>query len=101
VFKLTLDALVKEVEFDRNFGETVAGRPVVESKKRGLHHAHSLIFLKKKITVEDDAQPIYRRRAPASGGYSAVDTRGHAIGNRWVVPYNRYLTLKYGEHTSR
>ena len=29
VFKLKLDPLVKEVEFDRIFGETVACRPVV------------------------------------------------------------------------
>jgi hypothetical protein len=52
LFKLKLDALVKEVEVDRIFGETVASRPAVESQKRGLQHAHILIFLKKKITTE-------------------------------------------------
>ena len=29
----------------------VACRPVVDSQKRGLQHAHILIFLKKKITT--------------------------------------------------
>ena len=43
---------LKEVEVDRIFGETVASRPAVESQKRGLQHAHILIFLKKKITTE-------------------------------------------------
>ena len=53
VFKLKLDALVKEVEFDRIFDETMACRPVVvDSQKRGLQHAHIRIFLKKKITTE-------------------------------------------------
>ena len=57
MLKLKLDALVKEVEFDRTSGETVACRPVAKSHKRGLQRAHILIFLKKKITVEDDAHP--------------------------------------------
>ena len=52
VFKLRLDSLVKEVEVDRIFGETVACRPPVESQKRGLQHAHIFIFLKKKINTQ-------------------------------------------------
>jgi len=42
---------VKEVEVDRIFGETVACRPVIDSQKQGLQHAHILIFLKKTITT--------------------------------------------------
>jgi hypothetical protein len=52
VFKLRLDSLVKEVEVDRIFGETVACMPPVESHKRGLQHAHDFIFLKKKISTQ-------------------------------------------------
>jgi hypothetical protein len=52
VFKLKLDALAKEVEVDRIFGETVACMPPVESHKRGLQHAHDFIFLKKKISTQ-------------------------------------------------
>jgi len=52
VFELKLDALVKEVEVDRTFGETVACRPVVDSQKRGLQHANIRTFLKKKMTTE-------------------------------------------------
>jgi len=33
VFKLKLEALVKEVDIDRVFGETVACRPLVDSQK--------------------------------------------------------------------
>jgi hypothetical protein len=59
VFELKLDALVKEVEIDRSFGETVACRPVVDAQKRGLQHAHILIFLKKKInTAVVDTQDV-------------------------------------------
>ena len=165
VFKLKLDALVKEILEDGIFGEIAAHIHVVEFQKRGLPHAHLLIILKRKIlgvddvdkfvcaevptdnpklrevvlknmihtpcgrsnrgfstteptclkdgccskgfpkefaaTTEwndDDTHPTYRRRSPAAGGYSGVDRMGRTVDNRWVVPYNPYLALKYEAH---
>jgi hypothetical protein len=53
VFQLKLDALVKEVEVDRTFGEMVAcWVEVVSQKDWSRPQANILIFLKKKITTE-------------------------------------------------
>ena len=41
--------------------------------------------------------PFYRRRSKASGGRSAV-VGDYDVDNRWVVPYNPYLLLKYEAH---
>ncbi|XP_035233478.1 uncharacterized protein LOC118205293 [Stegodyphus dumicola] len=38
--------------------------------------------------------PLYRRRD--DGNFIVI--KGHAIDNRWVVPYNPYLTKKYNAH---
>ncbi|XP_035221887.1 uncharacterized protein LOC118194792 [Stegodyphus dumicola] len=38
--------------------------------------------------------PLYRRRD--DGNFIVI--KGHAIDNRWVVPYNPYLSKKYNAH---
>jgi hypothetical protein len=38
--------------------------------------------------------PVYRRRDDGA----TADVRGRTIDNRWVVPYNRYLLIKYQTH---
>ncbi|XP_074596266.1 uncharacterized protein LOC141851422 [Brevipalpus obovatus] len=42
----------------------------------------------------DDSYPRYRRRRSDH----TVTKRGVELDNRWVVPYNRYLLLKYNAH---
>ena len=44
--------------------------------------------------MADEKYPTYRRR---DNGRS-VTKRGCQLDNRWVVPYNPYLTSKYGAH---
>ncbi len=39
--------------------------------------------------------PIYRRR---DDGRKIIKRGGHEMDNRWVVPYNPYLTRKYAAH---
>ena len=41
-----------------------------------------------------DGYPVYRRR----NNGRTVTVRGCALDNRWVVPYNKVLTLRYGSH---
>ena len=46
--------------------------------------------------------PIYRRRSPEDGGHTAeiyVNKKGNRqIDNRWVVPYNPVLMMKFNAH---
>ena len=44
--------------------------------------------------VGEDSYPVYRRRDDGR----TVERRGCILDNRWVVPYNPYLTAKYKCH---
>jgi len=51
----------------------------------------------------DDSYPLYRRRSPQDGGQTFIKyNRGQAVvfDNRWVVPYNAYLLLRYNAHVN-
>ena len=41
--------------------------------------------------------PEYRRRPPEAGA-PPITHKGRVVDNRWVVPYNPYLLLKYDAH---
>jgi hypothetical protein len=43
----------------------------------------------------EDGYPIYRRR---QNGRIFLTKSGFQLDNRWVVPYNRVLTMKYNAH---
>ena len=46
---------------------------------------------------EHATHPTYRRRSPEAGGARFMH-KGRIVDNRWVVPYNPYLLLKYQCH---
>ena len=51
--------------------------------------------------VNEDSYPEYRRRPPTHGGQVAtkmVNGEPFDYDNRWVVPYNPFLSLKYKCH---
>ena len=54
----------------------------------------------KDITIvdPDHTHPVYQRRSPERGGGYFYNSNGKLITNRWVVPYNVFLTLRYGCH---
>ena len=54
-------------------------------------------FADKTTWAQSSSYPNYRRRSEQGGGRSAI-VGDYAIDNRWVVPYNPYLLLKYGAH---
>ncbi|XP_019190610.1 PREDICTED: uncharacterized protein LOC109185068 [Ipomoea nil] len=159
LFKMKLDALIKEIRSGEVFGKVTAVIYTVEFQKRGLPHAHILLFLshndaqtlcqnidliisaeipdrgmdpeyykiveefmihgpcghlrhnspcmvkgrcskyfpKKFVPVsgfDQDGYPIYRRRDNGQ----MVDKNGIVLDNRFVVPHNRYLLMKYKAH---
>jgi len=158
VFKLKLTALLDDIVKNEIFGKLIAKVHVIEFQKRGLPHAHILIFLHsdfkprtvslvdKIVTAEIPDPLIYPRlytivisnmiHGPCGPSYSRaqcmVDGKcskkipkkfqnetvinhdrypthrrrqsndvivgKNTINNRWVVPYNPYLSLKFNCH---
>jgi hypothetical protein len=55
-----------------------------------------------RTTIQENGYPIYRRRnngqsftIPLQGGPPGMR---HIVDNRWIIPYNPYLTWKYKAH---
>ncbi|XP_020962284.1 uncharacterized protein LOC107606362 isoform X4 [Arachis ipaensis] len=158
-FKAKLDILIKDIRANKIFGKVCAVVYTIEFQKRGLPHAHILLFLHKddkyptaedidKIisaeipdkeldpeyyeavekhmmhgpcgmarkdspcmengkcirrfpkrfveysTVDDDGYPVYRRREDGR----TINKSGVDLDNRYVVPHNRLLLMRYGAH---
>ena len=172
VFQMKLKALMKDLEKEEVFGKLKGYMYTMEWQKRGLPHAHILLFLQHpdfSIRIEDidkivmaeipdpitdkelhelvtqhmihrpcgiydttqpccikngicekrfpkelnpatemtaGAYPDYRRRSTTDGGFSfqhklrttKKKEEFMTVDNKWVVPYNRTLLLKYGAH---
>ncbi|XP_031108530.1 uncharacterized protein LOC116013005 [Ipomoea triloba] len=159
VFKMKLNALISEIRKNNIFGVVTAVIYTIEFQKRGLPHAHILVFLtkndspktpkdidmwisaeipneicdpeyykavqefmmhgpcgscrknspcmvngrcskffpKKYVTtsvLDRDGYPIYRRRDNGR----TINKNGINLDNRYVVPHNRYLLMKYKAH---
>ncbi|XP_072081071.1 uncharacterized protein [Arachis hypogaea] len=158
-FKAKLDTLIKDIRANKIFGKVSEVVYTIEFQKRGLPHAHILLFLHKddkypiakdidriisaeipdkktdadyfeavkkhmmhgpcglvkkdspcmedgkcirhfpkrfidNSTVDDEGYPIYRRREDGRTiKKSSID-----LDNRYVVPHNRLLLMRYGAH---
>lgn len=88
IFKLKLDHLIKEIKKGVIFDEVKAMIYTIEFQKRGLPHAHILVFL--KSIIDQEGFPVYRRR---DNGVSVKKGESFA-DNRFVVPCNKVLLLK-------
>ncbi|XP_020262692.1 uncharacterized protein LOC109838679 [Asparagus officinalis] len=160
VFKIKLDQLMEDLQKNYHFGKCVGAVYTIEFQKRGLPHAHILLWLhegNKYLTptlinkiisaeipdekedpigyaavaqymmhgpcgstssysscmkhqkcskrfpkkynsetiIDDGGFPIYRRREDNSKWIEKIGTR---LDNGYVVPYNRYLIVKYQSH---
>ncbi|CAJ2662661.1 unnamed protein product [Trifolium pratense] len=161
VFKMKLDRLMADFKKEELFGKVDAGMYTVEFQKRGLPHAHILIWLssnnnlkkvddidriisaelpdsklyprladvvssymmhgpcggarlsspcidgvrctkifpkafKQTTTIDDEGYPRYRRRDTGI----EIEKQGVYLDNRYVVPYNPYLLIKYAGHVN-
>ena len=54
-------------------------------------------FQQQSSCLAETGYPMYRRRSPENGGH-VVSVKGHTLDNRFVVPYNAFLLLKYQCH---
>ncbi|XP_057746430.1 uncharacterized protein LOC130965687 [Arachis stenosperma] len=158
-FKVKLDKLIQDIRKNQIFGRVSAVVYTIEFQKRGLPHAHILLFLyhddkfptgedidriisaeipdkvndplyyeavekhmmhgpcgsfrkdspcmengqcmrhfpKRFVastTIDEDGYPVYRRRDDGK----IITKSGVELDNRYVVPHNRKLLLKYGAH---
>ncbi|UYV66597.1 hypothetical protein LAZ67_4002252 [Cordylochernes scorpioides] len=124
VFNLKLQQLLREIVSQHVLGVVIARVHVVEFQKRGLPHAHMLFMLREEDKPRDrdaidrlvcaeipsptmqvqlydmlteannNGYPRYRRRD--DGQTLVVGT--HEVDNRWVVPYNPYLLVRFNAH---
>ncbi|XP_018462957.1 uncharacterized protein LOC108834093 [Raphanus sativus] len=159
VFKMKLDSLIWDIKDNNLFGPSAAVIYTIEFQKRGLPHAHILLFLKRgsKLPTTDDIDklisaeipdrasnpalydivrdimvhgpcglanpnspcmvkgkctkrfpkdfsphtsinkegfPVYRRRDDGK----SMEKTGIDIDNRYIIPYNPQLLLKYQAH---
>jgi len=160
VFNQKLKAILKDIVKDGIFGKVVAHVYTIEFQKRGLPHAHILIFLNPNDKPYDpvaidsiisaqipdpEVDPLlyqtittcmmhgpcgpghsespcmvngkcskgypkefceqtsfvengYPQYARPNNGRTYTNSKGFVLDNRWVVPYNPYLSAKYNCH---
>ncbi|XP_010490304.1 PREDICTED: uncharacterized protein LOC104768062 [Camelina sativa] len=159
IFKLKLENLMDDITRRHIFGKTVSAMYTVEFQKRGLPHAHIIVWMDSKCkfptadeidklisaeipdkdrdqelyniisecmihgpcdsanpsspfmeegsctkfypkqhvnttSIDKEGYPVYRRRK--DGRF--IEKNGFKCDNRYVVPYNRTLSLKYHAH---
>nr|XP_043619723.1 uncharacterized protein LOC122591524 [Erigeron canadensis] len=159
IFKMKIDLLMEDIMQKKTFGECKAGIYTIEFQKRGLPHAHFLIWLgpetkcntpeeiidiiAAEIPLESEdpdlyeavsefmlhgpcgadspnasctedgkckkhfPRPFYQETTINADGYPVYQQRNNRVfvqkgnaklHNGFVIPYNRYLLLKYKAH---
>ncbi|KAF8084359.1 hypothetical protein N665_0721s0016 [Sinapis alba] len=133
IFKIKLESLMDDLTKKHMLGKTVSSMYTLEFQKRGLSHAHILLFLHptSKLLTKDDIDKIISAEIPIKseepelyevikdtmihGPCGAANMRfpvykrlnqsesielknGFRTDNRWVIPYNKKLSLRYKAH---
>ncbi|WOG92304.1 hypothetical protein DCAR_0311567 [Daucus carota subsp. sativus] len=116
VFKMKLDQLIDLIKKKHFFGRCIGLMHVIEFQKRGLPHAHMLVWLddKDKPKTAEQIDKLVSAEIPdeesdpicyqAVKNYMIHDTgktvkrKGVLLNNRFVVPYNRELLLRFQCH---
>ncbi|XP_019178998.1 PREDICTED: uncharacterized protein LOC109174197 [Ipomoea nil] len=107
LFKMKLDALIAYCRKNKLFGSVAGVIYTIEFQKRGLPHAHILLFLdtKQEVGQVGTLEKIISAEIPDENTYAeyykAVEEfmmHGPCGKARYVVPHNRHLLLKYKAH---
>ncbi|XP_019163439.1 PREDICTED: uncharacterized protein LOC109159782 [Ipomoea nil] len=131
LFKIKLDALIADCRKNKLFGPVAGVIYTIEFQKRGLPHAHILLFLEKSkevrqvLTLDNIICAEIPDEKKDAEYYQAVEEfmmhgpcgkvrtnspcmkerqwqcsykERDRLDNRYVVPHNRYLLLKYKAH---
>lgn len=101
-----LDKRVKESMVHRECGEHNPNAPCMHKFGNKCDKGFPKKFVPYTKMNEKEIYPEYRRLTPGQGGVTTdveVTTkrgksRVRVIDNRWVVPYNKYLLLRYDCH---
>nr|XP_029145224.1 uncharacterized protein LOC114924536 [Arachis hypogaea] len=65
--------------------------PCMENSKCIRHFPKKFV---ENTTIDDDGYPVYRRREDGK----TINKLGVDLDNRYVVPHNRFLLMRYGAH---
>ncbi|XP_019178902.1 PREDICTED: uncharacterized protein LOC109174064 [Ipomoea nil] len=119
LFKMKLDYLIADCRKKQLFGSVAGVIYTIEFQKRGIPHAHILLFLDKLNEVSEVGalDKIISAEIPDENMdveyYKAVEEfmmhgrrengrtitkNGIVLDNKYVVPHNRHLLLKYKAH---
>ncbi|XP_052107503.1 uncharacterized protein LOC107458495 [Arachis duranensis] len=97
IFRAKFEQLKEDVITKGVLGKVKSYIYVTEFQKRGLPHVHMLLILEnndKLIDPEHYDSLQYKRRFDTPIPINQNVT----VNNRWVVPYNPWLLLKYDRH---
>ncbi|XP_052619879.1 uncharacterized protein LOC111900667 [Lactuca sativa] len=108
LFKIKLDAFIKDVRENEVFGKVQAVVYTIEFQKRCLPHSHICLFMHAdcKVPTVEYIDPIISVEIPninddpelrRDDGHF-VEKSGVQLDNRNVVPYNKYLLKRYQAH---
>ncbi|XP_057720315.1 uncharacterized protein LOC130934798 [Arachis stenosperma] len=114
VFKIKLDSFIDDLKEEKNFRKILGYVCTVEFQKRGLLHAHILLFMSNEFKPQtpDDidkhitAEIPYENERPNLHGAvqnymvhgPCVKKRECVLDNKFIVSYNPKLLLKFGFH---
>ncbi|GKC95719.1 uncharacterized protein Tco_1161161, partial [Tanacetum coccineum] len=113
VFKMKLDDLMEDIRKGNHFGRVKVVIYTIDFQKHGLPHCHSLIFLHEhdKISSTDEINHVIFVELPSevddpiafntetnNGTKLQVGRQNIMLDNRFVVPHNIDLIVKYDGH---
>ncbi|XP_028752023.1 uncharacterized protein LOC114711760, partial [Neltuma alba] len=114
VFHIKLKALMDTIKKKKIFGTVIADVHTIEFQKRGLPHAHILLFLDQRdqpkypedvdrvISAEipnlDEEPQLYDLVKRRRDDGRTIEVKGIPLDNRFIVPYNPTLLSMFEAH---